>query len=110
MSGERNFAVKVETHDGTVLNLRFFSTKDEAESYPVKLARWKRVWVEAHGMPKPYEDPPFPWTMKRGVMNNLLVAADGRRLAMIYGTVRQREYVGSVLRRLGADYQEESKS
>jgi hypothetical protein len=41
------YAVKAETHDGKVVTLRErFPSREVAEDFPVRLAKWRRVWVE----------------------------------------------------------------
>ena len=40
-------AVKAETHEGKVVTLREgFQSRAVAEDFPVRLAKWRRVWVE----------------------------------------------------------------
>jgi hypothetical protein len=41
------YAVKAETHEGEVVTLREgFPSRAVAEDFPVRLAKWRRVWVE----------------------------------------------------------------
>ena len=41
------YAVKGETRDGRITILkRGFASHEEAEDYPIRLSRWKRVWIE----------------------------------------------------------------
>jgi hypothetical protein len=41
------YAVKAETHEGKVVTLRDgFPSRAVAEDFPVRLAKWRRVWVE----------------------------------------------------------------
>jgi hypothetical protein len=41
------YAVKAETHDGKVVTLREgFPSRAAAEDFPVRLSKWRRVWVE----------------------------------------------------------------
>jgi hypothetical protein len=41
------YAVKAEAHEGMVLTLREgFPSRTVAEDFPVRLAKWRRVWVE----------------------------------------------------------------
>ena len=41
------YAVKAETKEGDVITLRRgFPSRSDAEDFPVRLSRWRRVWVE----------------------------------------------------------------
>ena len=41
------YAVKAETYEGEVVTLREgFPSRAVAEDFPVRLAKWRRVWVE----------------------------------------------------------------
>ncbi|MBV8804885.1 MAG: hypothetical protein JO042_07555 [Sinobacteraceae bacterium] len=41
------YAVKAETRDGRIMIVkRGFASQEEAEDHPIRMARWKRVWVE----------------------------------------------------------------
>ena len=41
------YAVKAETHEGEVVTLREgFPSRAVAEDFPVRLSKWRRVWVE----------------------------------------------------------------
>ncbi len=41
------YAVKAETKEGDVITLRRgFQTRADAEDFPIRLSRWRRVWVE----------------------------------------------------------------
>jgi hypothetical protein len=41
------YAVKAETHEGKIVTLHEgFPSRAVAEDFPVKLAKWRRVWVE----------------------------------------------------------------
>jgi hypothetical protein len=41
------YTVKGETRDGRITMLMLgFSSCEEAEDYPIRMSRWKRVWVE----------------------------------------------------------------
>jgi hypothetical protein len=41
------YAVKGETRDGRITIVkRGFASQEEAEDYPIRLSRWRRVWVE----------------------------------------------------------------
>ncbi len=41
------YAVKAETHEGKIVTLRDgFPSRAVAEDFPVRLATWRRVWVE----------------------------------------------------------------
>ena len=41
------YAVRAETKEGDVVTLkRGFPSLSDAEDYPVRLCRWRRVWVE----------------------------------------------------------------
>ena len=50
------YAVKAETHEGKIVTLRDgFPSRAVAEDFPVRLARWRRVWVERMNL-KPDRD------------------------------------------------------
>lgn len=91
------YAVKAETLEGNVLILRRgFASEDDAGDHPVKVALWRRVWIEAIGpalgsKPEPTL-PPFPWSWEatgnadaRGSFHAYLVDATGRKIAAIWG-------------------------
>ena len=41
------YAVKAETRDGRITIIkRGFASQEEAEDHPIRMSRWKRVWVE----------------------------------------------------------------
>jgi hypothetical protein len=41
------YAVKGETHEGKISNLRRgFASEEEAGDHPIQMSLWKRVWVE----------------------------------------------------------------
>jgi hypothetical protein len=41
------YAVKGERRDGSITIVkRGFICRDEAEDHPIRMSRWKRVWVE----------------------------------------------------------------
>lgn len=99
------FAVKCETHEGFLHTLRRgFASRDDAEDYPVRLATWKRVWVEEI-TPKPVKSavpvlPPLPWDwvaagMKgnRNYYSAYLVDANGRKIAAIWGSIGERPLI-----------------
>ena len=48
------YAVKAETQEGDVVTLkRGFPSRSDAEDYPVRLSRWRRVWIERVDEPPP---------------------------------------------------------
>ena len=90
------YAVKAETHEGNVMVLRRgFASQASAEDHPVKIALWRRVWVEPIGrIDNPSEPvlPPLPWNWvtserpdARGQFYVYLVDATGRKIAAIWG-------------------------
>ena len=41
------YAVKAETREGRITIVkRGFASQEEAEDHPIRMSRWKRVWVE----------------------------------------------------------------
>lgn len=107
MSGtDREYAVKAETHDGSIMTLRRgFVSREDAEDHPVKASLWKRVWVESVGELKngPSGEPalpPGPWNWVasggadiRGQFHIYLVDANGKKLAAIWGKEGQKTLV-----------------
>lgn len=98
---QHRFVVKAETHEGNILPLRYFQTLESAESHPVKMSLWKRVWVEEIAMPVPAEPSSlsFPWTSEwpHGSAFTYIRAADGRRIMSLLGTAEQRKRLAKLL-------------
>lgn len=98
-------AVKAEALEGGVFTLRLFDTREEAESYPVRMKNWKRVWVEAvlRAGQRIIDGPPkHPWTVEWTSSYAYVVDADGNKIASLLGPQKQREYVAEILCGLGA--------
>src|SRR5438128_2053694 len=98
------FAVMGETSDG-VLELRRFPTREQAESHPVILARWNRVWIEELGarVARPPRTGRLPWTVDEPWGNRFtyLRDAEGARVGSLTGTWEERQTIISVLREKG---------
>jgi hypothetical protein len=100
-----SFALKTETHTGKIMALRRgFSTYEEAESHPVTLSLWKRVWVEQEAdQEKPDEElPPFPWEWiaagspsNNGSFHAYLVASNGKKIAAIWGNNHNKRLIAN---------------
>lgn len=86
------FAVKAETHEGSIHALRYFPTREEAEDHPVRLATWKRVWIEqVDSAPAlPAYAPPFPWQFEWERSNTYVRDGEGRRFAILMGSEARR--------------------
>lgn len=54
------FAVRAETHQGVIVTLKSFTTSTPAYDYRVRLADWKRVWVQKHQIPDRTRTAPTP--------------------------------------------------
>ena len=102
------FAVRAETHTGDVLTLRRnFASRDAAESHPIHLSKWKRVWVEEMARskvekvtkPEPKSDdlPPLPWRVQWVKGFTYLVDADGKKIASLLGAHAKRDKVGAAI-------------
>ena len=101
------FAVRAETKTGDIFTLRrHFQSRDAAESHPVLMSKWRRVWVEE--MPRPQvevrqkqipnpDEAPLPWRIQWVKGFTYLVDADGRKLASLLGSRAKREKVGAVI-------------
>lgn len=99
---DRRFAVMVETHEGTTHVLRYFATREEANSHPVTLKQWKRAWVirivPTRLSPRDYF-PPFPWTVKWSDDGRVTYLQDGEghTIATLLGTrprrLKMQEYL-----------------
>ena len=94
------YQVMAETHEGTTHVLRKrFATEDDALNHPVRLARWKRVWVSKSPPSKEPDNslPLFPWTVEWVGGFAYVLDANGRRIATLLGTPICREHVAGVL-------------
>ena len=41
------YAVVAQKHDGNLITLKAgFASREDAEDHPIKLSRWKQVWVQ----------------------------------------------------------------
>ena len=104
------FAVMGETEHG-VLCLRSFATRNEAEDYPVILAKWRRVWVveipaepSTPVRPDTGEPAPLPWTSTMSVAPSgnggfylYLVDANGRKIAAVWGRPNEKRATAELI-------------
>lgn len=101
------YAVRGEAMDGGVLTLRLFSSREAAESHPVVLSHWRRVWVEKVAPPPPSDKRSAslrrPWRIEQpnNVTFTYLLDADGARIATFYGRAEQHERMTEILRQAG---------
>ncbi len=97
--------VRAETHDGGEVVLRRLATRDEAESYPIRLSLWRRVWVsEVSEKPeKPAATLRRPWVIDEPHHTpfTYLRDADGARIATLHGRNEQRDRMIGILRQVG---------
>ena len=96
----REFAVRAETHEGKTVTLRrHFPSRSAAEAHPVKLARWKRVWVEQvdKASEPPTGPPRTPWNILWIGGRTYVIDADNRKIATLLGSQEQREFVAGLL-------------
>ena len=89
---------------GASLIIRRFATQDEAIEHALKadMRAWDDVWVEpgtwpAGSNPPPTEPPPFPWTVLWQGQHAYVIDADGRKIAVLLGSQRQREFVAEII-------------
>ena len=103
----REFAVKAEGPSGTFLTIRRgFISRDAAEDHPVKLASWKRVWVE-EVTPRPIPSntlPSLPWAWEvagsataNGSFHAYIVDATGRKIAAIWGRGEEKRLIAEAI-------------
>ena len=94
------YQVMGESHTGKTLILRRgFASEDDALDHPVRLAHWKRIWVEK-GPPLELPDnspPPFPWNVLWVNGRSYMIDADGKKFATLLGTQARREHVAGIL-------------
>jgi hypothetical protein len=103
------YAVKAETLEGNVMILRRgFISEEDANDHPVKIALWRRVWVEPIGLapqakPEPTL-PPFPWDWvaagsvdARGSYHAYLVDATGRKIAAVWGKDGEKKLIADYI-------------
>lgn len=71
-----------------------FASREDAEDHPVRLASWKRIWIDTVERPisRLPSIPPLPWSYEssaaqsnNGSFHLYLVDADGRKIAAIWG-------------------------
>lgn len=101
------FAVKAETYEGAVMMLRGgFHSHAAAESHPVQMKLWKRVWVEKVKAARPISNslPPLPWSYQtsatasaNGAFHAYLVDATGRKIAALWGKGREKELMAEAI-------------
>ena len=113
---QMEYAVMAETHDGELLQIRRgFSTASEAESHPIKLSQWKKVWVAPIDVPAEIKKPAFqgprlppkPWDWvassrsdKSGQFHAYLVDATGKKIGAIWGGVSKALIADHILTRV----------
>ena len=94
------YQVMGESPSGKTLTLRRgFASEDDALDHPVRLALWKRVWVESTPPSEPPDNspPPFPWSVRWAGSLAYMVGADGKVFATLLGTHTRREQVAALL-------------
>ncbi len=93
------YEVRAETHDSDVLVLRRFKTHEEAEGHPVRLATWKRVWIEEvpDGPPRDVTPPPLPWQVEWTGGRAYVLDAKGKRIAALLGTQERNEHTANII-------------
>ncbi len=93
------FEVRAETHDGTILVLRRFDSREAAEDHPVRLAAWKRVWVEEapDKPPRDVSSPPLPWQVEWVHGRTYVLDANGKKIASLFGTQERREHTAAII-------------
>ena len=86
-------AEMLEGGEGTIR--KGFPTREAAEDYPIKLALWRRVWVQKTVLPVAPKAATLrqPWTIEEPVGNSFtyLRDADGARIASLLGRAEQRD-------------------
>ena len=90
------YQVMGESHTGKTLTLRKgFASEDEALDHPVRLACWKRVWVDKSPPPEMPDNspPPFPWSARWAGTLTYMEDANGKVFATLLGTYARREHV-----------------
>lgn len=99
------FAVMAETHEGNIFALRRGLTFDAAESHPVKLSLWKRVWIEEDRKAAPSQPPktaPLPWRVEcMGNIFTYIRDAENRRVMSLHGVEARRLNIEATLREAG---------
>ena len=94
------FQVMGESHTGKTLILRKgFANEDDALDHPVRLAHWKRIWIEK-SLPEEQPDnsaPPFPWSVRWAGTLTYMLDANGKVFATLLGTQARREHVVTIL-------------
>ncbi len=76
-----------------------FATENDALDHPVRLAHWKKIWVE-ESPPLEQPDtssPPFPWAVEWIRGRAYVVDANGKKFATLFGTQARREHVATIL-------------
>ena len=95
------FAVRAESRDGIIIMLRRnFATREDAESYPVRLSGWKRVWVEPVELPPAKPDdgpPPLPWSICWKGQYTYIIDANGKKIGVVLGTLTQRKHIEEMI-------------
>lgn len=94
--------VRAETHEGKDVCLRRgFQTHDDAENHPIKLSKWRRVWVQETAV-QAVSSPAtlrLPWQVIQGASERFtyIEDADGSRIASLWGAFERRERVIRIL-------------
>ena len=91
------YEVKAESRDGHIGVLRRFRTQGEAEDHPVRLSRWKRVWIERREPLEPIVNAPLPWRLVDEGMMTFIVDAAGAKVGPVYGTRERKNEIGRML-------------
>lgn len=94
------YEVKAESRDGHIGVLRRFRTQGEAEDHPVRLSRWKRVWVERREPPEPIDNAPLPWRVADQGMWTYIFDAAGAKVGCVYGTPGRKKEIARIVERM----------
>lgn len=96
------FVVKGIAEGGKPLTLRKFYNHHDACAYAlaVNMDKWDDIWVEdviGQYREEPTAPPPFPWSVLWVDGRAYVTDSDGRKIATLLGTQKQREFVSELL-------------
>lgn len=98
---------RVSPNGATLCLRRNFKTHDAATAHALKvdMSRWDDIWVQPH-VPRidvAFAPPTFPFSVEWSAQGHAyLTDANGRKLASLLGTQKQREWLAEILCRLAS--------
>lgn len=104
--GAMGYRLMGETEHG-ILRIRSFGNREAAESHPVVMSKWKRVWIEPirNKVEIAARQPSWrtPWIVDEpsGYSFTYIRDADGSRLMSLTGSHSERQRTIAVLRERG---------